>query len=93
METITSVIVSILSTVFVAIVSIFACFPDAKISRDITKQLTKFVPFVMGGASGTNEAYFSGNESLDDDGDDEDEGDGSWTKVDYKKKKDNKKKN
>ena len=43
-ETISSVLYSLVSTVLVAVISLYACFPESKISQKIGKGLKKVIP-------------------------------------------------
>lgn len=46
MDTISSVLYSLLNTAFVVAVAVFACFPEAKFSQEVTKRLKKIFPQV-----------------------------------------------
>ncbi len=47
LETVGSVLYSLVATAFVALVSVFACFPDSKITMRIKKMLKKIAPQLM----------------------------------------------
>ncbi len=47
LETVGSVLYSLAATAFVALVSVFACFPDSKITIRIKKMLKKIAPQLM----------------------------------------------
>ncbi len=47
-DTLVSVVTSLGSTVLVCLLAVFACMPEAKFTQDVTKQLKKHFPSLVG---------------------------------------------